>query len=113
MRCCHWSREEYLETSVRPFDLPGGIAPTWEQRFHAALKNAATVRELGQVFQPSDPTAWQYMMEVMGGLAYLTARASRLDVLPMVLWDRRPGRPGGTQRFLFFLDGEYRAACRK
>ena len=97
-----WSREEYLGTSVRPFDAAGGPGKTWEASFHEALKHAATVRELGQIYQPGDPAAWQYLMEVTAGLAQLTAQASRLDVQPLALWDGQPGRAGGTADFHAF-----------
>lgn len=96
-----WAREEYLETSVRPFDVGGGPERSWESRFHEALKHAATVRELGQVYQPSDSVSWQYVMEVTAGLAQLTAKALRLDVHPVSLWDGQPGG-GGSAAFHSF-----------
>ena len=97
-----WARGEYLETSVRPFDAAGGLSPSWEARFHEGLKHAATVRELGQVYQPSDPVAWQYVMEVTAGLAQLTAQGSRLDVHPLSLWDGQRGGEAGTAAFHSF-----------
>jgi class 3 adenylate cyclase len=45
------------------------------------------------------------MLEVTAGLALQTARALRLDVQPLVLWDEQPGRgPGGTSDFVEFWE---------
>ena len=73
----------------------------WEPLFRQALEQAATVRELGQVYAPGDDVSWEFTQEVTAGLALLTARMSRLDVQPLVLWDGDPGHaPGGTRSFV-------------
>jgi class 3 adenylate cyclase len=95
-----WSKEEFFRTSIAPFE-PTGAPPRWEPLFKQALDRAATVRELGQVYEPGDPVSWEFTQEVTAGLALLTARMSRLDILPVVLWDGNPGDgPGGTQSFV-------------
>lgn len=97
-----WSQEEFCRTSVRPFE-PSGSPAIWEPLFHHAIQEAATVREIGQVYEPASEIAWQYTMEVNAGLALHAARASRLDVQPMVLWDGLPeNKVGGTASFAEF-----------
>jgi class 3 adenylate cyclase len=96
-----WSQQEFLRSSVRPFEPPE--APVWEPRFERAVREAATIRELGQVYEPSSDVGWEYMIEVTAGIALHTARASRLDVQPLVLWDCLPGRDAGsTESFYSF-----------
>jgi class 3 adenylate cyclase/tetratricopeptide (TPR) repeat protein len=98
-----WSQREFLQTSVRQFEPPGtpGI---WEPLFQRAMADAATVRELGQLHKPSNDVSWQYMLEVMAGMALLLATNSRLDVQPMALWDGHPGQGSGrgTSSFMEF-----------
>lgn len=97
-----WARDEFRQTSVRKFEPPGA-PPVWEPLFDKALQEAATVREMGDHYIPSSKETWQYTMEVTAGLALHTARVSRLDVHPLVLWDKLPGwNPGGTASFVNF-----------
>jgi class 3 adenylate cyclase/tetratricopeptide (TPR) repeat protein len=97
-----WSQNEFRRTSVEPFDLVGQT-PLWQPLFDRAMEEAATVRAIGQVYEPGSSVGWEYLMEVTAGIALNTARASRLDVQPMVLWDGEPGRgAGGTESFLSF-----------
>lgn len=94
-----WSQEEFRRTSVQPFE-PSSGSPIWEPIFERAIAEAATIREIGQVYEPSSDVGWEYMMEVTAGIALHTARALRLDIQPMVLWDQLPGRgAGGTDSF--------------
>ena len=86
-----WSQKEFRRTSVQPFEL-AGQAPLWEPLFEKAIREAATVREIGQVYEPGTSVGWAYLMEVTAGIALHTARASRLDIQPMALWDGLPGR---------------------
>lgn len=88
-----WSRQEFKRTSVTPFEPPG--SPVWEPMFDRAMARAATVREIGQVFEPGGDAGWQYANEVTAGIALHLARASRLDVQPLVLWDGQPGHGEG------------------
>jgi class 3 adenylate cyclase len=97
-----WSEAEFRRSSVEPFEEPGA-EKFWTPLFDRALKNSATVRELGQVFEPSGDVGWEFSKEVSAGLALLTARLSRLDVQPMALWDGKIGRgAGGTAAFVQF-----------
>ena len=97
-----WSQNEFRRTSVEPFDVTGRL-PVWQPLFDQAMEGAATVRAIGQVYEPGSSVGWEYLMEVTAGIALNTARSSRLDVQPMVLWDGEPGRgAGGTESFLAF-----------
>jgi class 3 adenylate cyclase len=97
-----WSREEFRQTSVCRFEPQNGSA-IWAPLFDLALRDAATVRETGQLYEPGGDVSWQFALEVTAGLAIHTARASRLDVQPMVLWDGLPGAgEGGTDGFVRF-----------
>jgi class 3 adenylate cyclase len=93
-----WSRHEFRRTSVTPFEPPG--APVWAPLFDRALERAASVREVGQIFEPGGDVGWQYANEVTAGIALHIARASRLDLQPLALWDGQPSRGiGGTSAF--------------
>jgi class 3 adenylate cyclase/tetratricopeptide (TPR) repeat protein len=97
-----WSEDEFRRTSLRPFE-PGGAEPVWEPLFDKAVERAATIRELGEFYAPSDSIGWQYMAEVTAGLALHTARMLRLDLQPLALWDGQRGRgAGGTEDFVKF-----------
>ncbi|HYL74162.1 MAG TPA: RyR domain-containing protein [Bryobacteraceae bacterium] len=97
-----WSQDEFRRTSVRPYE-PDAHNPIWEPIFDQAIANAATIREIGQVYEPSDDVGWDFMMEVSAGIALQAARALRLDIKPLVLWDGLPGRgAGGTDDFHSF-----------
>jgi class 3 adenylate cyclase len=95
-----WARGEFRRTSVQPFD-EALKTPLWAPLFDKAIEEAATVREIGQSYQAGSTVGWEYLAEVAAGIALLMARAKRLDVQPLALWDRRPGRGlGGTQSFV-------------
>lgn len=97
-----WGQEEFRKTSVQPFE-PAGKPKIWEPLFDKALLDASSIREIGQVYEPGSSVGWQYLMEVTAGIALYTARALRLDVQPMAVWDERPGRgAGGTESFVRF-----------
>src|SRR5439155_26247153 len=81
-----WSEDEFRRTSLRPFE-PGGGEPIWEPLFDKAVERAATIRELGEFYAPSDSVGWQYMAEVTAGLALHTARMLRLDLHPLPHWE--------------------------
>ena len=69
-----WSRDEFRRTSVKPFDFPGR-APLWTPLFDKAMKQAATIRTIGQVYEPGSPIGWQYLMEVTAGIALNTRKS--------------------------------------
>jgi len=89
-----WAREAFVTTSV------ARAGRHWVERFDRALAEAASVRMLGELNQPTDRVGYQYANAVMMGLARLTARALGLDLVPLALWDERPGDPGGTADFV-------------
>ena len=97
-----WSRGEFRQTCVEPFDLPNA-PPIWGPLFDRALEEAATIREMGQIYAPSTDIGWNYMMEVSAGLALRIARVLRLDVQPLALWDGRAvAGAAGTSSFVDF-----------
>ena len=103
-----WSRDEFRQTSVCRFEPQNGPG-IWAPLFELAIRDAATVRELGQLYQPGSGVSWQFALEVIAGLAIQTARVSRLDVQPMALWDGLPGaEAGGTESFVHFWKYEVR-----
>jgi len=90
-----WSEQEFRRNSVEHYDPPA----LWTKLFESATQRAASVRELGEFYQPAADIGWQYMLEVQGGLALNTARMLRLDIKPLVLWNHEPG---GTADFVRF-----------
>jgi class 3 adenylate cyclase len=95
-----WSSDMFRETSIRSF---GAI---WESSFEAALAGAASVREIGEFAEPHSPVAWQYLLEVSAGIAMRIARERHLDIVPLAVWDGKPGYPGGTAAFCDFWKGQ-------
>ncbi len=95
-----WEKGEFRRDAVDKFDP--SEKPVWGPLFDSALTGAGSIRELGQIHGPSSETSWHYMMEVAAGMALLTARRSRLDVQPVVLWDGRSGPAGTTAGFVDF-----------
>jgi len=91
-----WGKESFRETSVRPF---GG---EWEGGFDEALAGATSVREIGEFAEPDSPVAWQYLLEVSAGIALQIAKERYLDIVPLAVWDGKPGFPGGTAAFCDF-----------
>jgi class 3 adenylate cyclase/tetratricopeptide (TPR) repeat protein len=105
-----WAKEVFRQTSVKPFEPPNQ-PPIWEPLFDRALNDAVTVRQISQVYEPGNSAVgWEFLMEVSSGMALSIARALRLDVQPMVLWDGVPmGKgAGGTQSFYSFWSDQLR-----
>ncbi len=101
-----WSRGEFHRTNVAPFEPLQGD-PVWKPIFERNIDQATTLRELGQAYEPSSDLGFEYAMEVTAGLALHIARVSRLDVKPMVLWDRvEGGRVGGTSSYASFWSSQ-------
>jgi class 3 adenylate cyclase/tetratricopeptide (TPR) repeat protein len=101
-----WSIEEFRKSSVRRYEREGE-PPFWEPLFDRALKGAATVREIGEAYEPSSEMSWKFLMEVTAGLAVQIARVSRLELQPLALWDRQTGwKSGGTSSFVRFWHSE-------
>lgn len=94
-----WDAKEFRRTSILPFDAAASPA-IWEPLYRNALGSATTTREIGYFYEPGNAEGWQFTMEVTAGIALQTARALRLDVRPMVVWDKSQGRgAGGTYSF--------------
>ena len=101
-----WSQDEFRRTSVQPYEPPDGSV-VWESLYNQALARSASVREIGQVYEPSSDVGWEFMMEVTAGIALHTARALRMDIQPLVLWDGLPGLgAGGTHAFHSFWSSQ-------
>jgi len=101
-----WSQDEFRRTSIRPYE-PSDGSPFWEPLYDEALKAATTIREIGELYEPSSDLGWKFMMEVTAGLALQTARALRLDLQPLLLWDGRPDLDTGrTESFHAFWSSQ-------
>ncbi len=98
-----WSRSAFRETSILPFTSKDG-GEIWGDLFEKALDRSANVREIGEVAGPYSPVAWQYLLEVSAGIAKEIARETHLDILPLAVWDGKPGFPGGTAAFCEFWE---------
>ena len=97
-----WSSDEFLKTSVLPYETPGE-EPYWMPIYDRAMKESASIRAIGEAYEPSSDVGWVYMMDVTAGLALHTGRMCRLDVQPLVLWDGERGfGAGGTSSFVNF-----------
>jgi class 3 adenylate cyclase len=86
-----YDRERFVRDSV---DIGGG---DWRQRFERLLDRAAAVTTASEQGSVSDSASLEYVNRLLFGLA--KHRADRLEtrLLPMVVWDGRPGDgPGGT-----------------
>ncbi len=71
------------------------------ERFDQILRNAATVTVLSELGDAGDGAAYDYCNQTLSGLALLKSRFLGMDVVPMVLWDEKPGGGrGGTQSFV-------------
>ena len=102
-----WSREQFIAESVRPF------GDEWVARFESVIGRVAGVRELGETYRLDEPIALEYQMEVTAGLAKSIARASRLDLQPLVLWDGGAGLSGGTGAFVAFWENEMKVRSER
>jgi class 3 adenylate cyclase len=97
-----WSQSEFLQSSVRRFE-PDGLPAVWEPLFRRAIAGAATIRELGQAYEPTSDVGWEYLLEVTAGIALQAARASHLDVQPVTIQsDADPVRAAANDSFISF-----------
>jgi class 3 adenylate cyclase/tetratricopeptide (TPR) repeat protein len=97
-----WSRGEFQRTSILPYE---GEEPFWSGLFESVIEKAATMRELGQAYEPASDVGWRYTMEVTAGIALHTARVSQLDLKPMAFCVNGD-RKGGTANFCRFWEQE-------
>jgi class 3 adenylate cyclase len=70
------------------------------ERFDFILKNSATVTVLSELGDAGDGAAFDFCNQALSGLALLKSRFLGMDVVPIVVWDEKPGGGrGGTQTF--------------
>jgi class 3 adenylate cyclase len=94
-----FEKEAFAETSVDI--IPGG---DWQRRFNRVLKQAKTVITASEHRFSGNPVAYQYANSLQHGMAILRARMLDTDVIPMVLWDGKPGDgPWGTASFADYI----------
>jgi class 3 adenylate cyclase len=95
-----WATPAFRASSVEPF------GHAWVRRFERALETADTVRALGEMQLPGDSAGFEYGNAVIGGLARLLANSQGLEIVPVVLWNLEPGKPGGTGSFVEFWQSQ-------
>jgi len=84
--------EEFLKASV---DLIPGA--DWSQRFSRVVKAATRVVVACEHRVTGSPVAYEYANLLQDGLALLRARVLDTELVPLAVWDGRPGDgPGGT-----------------
>ena len=93
-----WTKDRFLKNSVEPHEDAVG----WAERFEKVWERAASRRVIGEFEPTSEDVGLSYARAVMAGRARLMARALNLDLIPLALWDRSEGTPGGTGGFIRF-----------
>ncbi len=89
-----YHRERFFEDSVA---LPGLDADTMRAEFRTVLDGSVEVAELCPQQLVPGSNSYEYCNRVLLGMARLHARRLSAKVLPMCVWDGRPGNgPGGT-----------------
>jgi class 3 adenylate cyclase len=88
-----WAREAFVRSSV---------PRKWQARFGELCDTADSLKSLGDDQVPEDNAGYEYATLVMGGMALLEARTQGLELVPLVFWDGKEGRPGGTGFFVEF-----------
>ena len=87
-----YDRDRFLQDSVDI--VPGG---NWSQRFRDVLKRAAEVLEASQHPMEGEGVALDYANLLLFGLARIREKQLETDLVPLAVWDGRPGDgPGGT-----------------
>ncbi len=82
--------ERYREESVP-------AAGSWRARFDCILERAAHVELVDRRGPAGDASSFEYANLITAGLAKLRAEQLHTDLLPLAVWDGRPGDgPGGT-----------------
>lgn len=97
-----WSSGEFQKTSILPYETGESF---WLPLFDRVMAKAATIRELGQAYEPASDVGWRYTMEVTAGIALHTARVSQLDLKPMAFC-LEGNAQGGTAEFCRFWEQE-------
>jgi len=85
-------REEFKKTSI---DMVS--EGKWGERFEQVLSRATRVVLASEHRSSGDPVAYEYSNLLQDGLAVLRTRVLDAELVPMAVWDGRPGDgPGGT-----------------
>ncbi len=91
------AEEVFRKTSVER----GPDAEDWGRRFDEALRNASSVVTLGKEASADNATAFEFGNRMIGGLARIKARTLDTRVVPLAVWDGRPGDgEGGAASFV-------------
>ncbi|MEA3400526.1 MAG: TRAFs-binding domain-containing protein [Armatimonadota bacterium] len=87
-----YGREQFVADSV---DIAGG---DWRARFDRVLEEATSVVTASSSRLTSGSVSYHYADLLVYGLAAMRARELQTDLVPMAVWDGRPGDgPGGTE----------------
>jgi class 3 adenylate cyclase len=95
-----WPREQFIESSV----APGG--EYWLAEFNRLMDRANSVTYLTQQSLPDkDGIAFEFCNYCISGIAMQRARSLSAELVPMAVWDGRPGSGlGGTASFVDFWE---------
>jgi class 3 adenylate cyclase len=86
-----FGKEQFIEDSV------AFAGPDWIQRFHRVLERATTVTTASTERIEEGSMSFEYANLLLYGLADIRARQLETDLLPLAVWDQKPGDgPGGT-----------------
>lgn len=94
-----WKEEDFIRSSVN-----FGPNRDWTDRFHAALRKAASVTFLSQQTEPRDSQlGYEYLNRCIQGLALMRANELGAKLVPLAVYDGKGGDgPGGTSSFVGF-----------
>ena len=84
-----YGRDGFLADSVE-------IVPGWKPRFDRVLDRAVQVVIASPERLEGASASYDYASLLLLGLASIRAEQLETDLVPLALWDGRPGRPGGT-----------------
>jgi class 3 adenylate cyclase len=86
-----YEQEQFIEDSV------AFAGADWVRRFHAVRERATTVTTASSERIEEGSTSFEYANLLLYGLADIRARQLETDLVPLAVWDQRPGDgPGGT-----------------
>jgi class 3 adenylate cyclase len=91
---------------VSSVDIIPGI--DWGDRFEHVLARSATVTVLNEYGNANDGAAFDYCNQALNGLAMLKGKFFGVDVVPVAVWDGKPGDGrGGTHTFVEYWKQRY------
>ena len=83
-------KEQFVENSVAV--VPGA---GWEERFEATLKQAAETVYASDKMMTAGTASFEYVGQLLVGLAGLKAAQLETELVPLAVWDGKPGDGGG------------------